>query len=90
MNNKDSKKNFIIDYAFFIVMTAAAAVITFILFKNQAIHGVIYHESNFAIDRFHSDMYAYMQEMQGLFSGYNFPYPIYFKLSAFFNIFYYP
>ena len=49
MNNKDSKKNFIIDYAFFVVMTAAAAVITFILFKNQAIHGVIYHESNFAI-----------------------------------------
>ena len=90
MNNKDSKKNFIIDYAFFIVMTAAAAVITFILFKNQAIHGVIYHESNFAIDRFHSDMYAYMQEMQGLFSGYNFPYPIYFKLSAFFNIFFSP
>ena len=56
MNNKDSKKNFIIDYVFFIVMTAAAAVITFILFKNQAINGVIYHESDFAIDRLHSDM----------------------------------
>ena len=87
MNNKGSKKNFIIDYVFFGIMTAVIAVITFILFKNQAVWGVVYHQSDFAIDRFHSDMYAYMQEMQGLFSGYNFPYPIYFKLSALFNIF---
>ena len=38
-------------------------------------------------DTYKSDMYAYILEMQGLDSGYSFPYPILFKLGAFFNLF---
>jgi hypothetical protein len=34
-----------------------------------------------------SDMKAYILEMQGLDSGYSFPYPVLFKFSAFLNIF---
>ncbi len=36
---------------------------------------------------YHSDMKAYILEMQGLESGYSFPYPILFKTAAFFDIF---
>ncbi len=84
----DKKK--IADYCIFGLLTAAVAVVTFILFYNQAVSGVIYHETDFQVDRFHSDMFAYMQEMQGLDSGYSFPYPVFFKLSALFNIFFTP
>ncbi len=34
-----------------------------------------------------SDIYAYMQEMQGIDSGYSFPYPIFFLTGKFFNLF---
>ncbi len=90
MDEKTRKINKIIDYCIFFAMTACVAVVTFILFKNQAVHGIIYHESGLTIDRFHSDMYAYMQEMQGLDSGYSFPYPVFFKLSALFNLIFSP
>lgn len=35
---------------------------------------------------YHSDMKAYILEMQGLESGYSFPYPVLFKLSALFHL----
>ena len=34
-----------------------------------------------------SDIYAYMQEMQGIDSGYSFPYPIFFLTGKFFDLF---
>lgn len=35
-----------------------------------------------------SDIYAYMQEMQGIDSGYSFPYPVFFLTGKFFNLFF--
>ena len=87
MADKKKDTNKILDYCIFAFIALGVAAVTFILFHNQAVSGVIYHESDFAIDRFHSDMFAYMQEMQGLDSGYSFPYPVFFKLSALFNLF---
>ena len=34
-----------------------------------------------------SDIYAYMQEMQGIDSGYSFPYPVFFLTGRFFDLF---
>ena len=72
------KKNQIIDAVFFGVVLGIASVVTFILFNNQT-HG--------SEALYHSDMKAYILEMQGLDSGYSFPYPVFFKLSAFINLF---
>lgn len=66
------------DLAFFIVLLLAYTAVTFYLFYHQAIGNE---------DWFHSDMKAYMLEMQGLDSGYDFPYPVFFKLGAFFHLF---
>ena len=63
---KEKKYAKIIEYIYFAALVSFFAVITFVLFYNQAVNGIVYHESGFTIDRFHSDMYAYMQEMQGL------------------------
>lgn len=73
-----SKKNKLIDTAVFGVLFLAASVVTFILF---------YHQTTGNEGFYHSDMKAYILEMQGLDSGYSFPYPIFFKLSAFIHLF---
>lgn len=86
MDKTKSNKNIIIDYCIFALCVIAVAIITFILFNNQAVYGVIARQTDFSVDLYHSDMYAYMQEMQGLDSGYSFPYPVFFKLSALFNL----
>lgn len=59
-------------------MLLVAAGVMLILFHRQtvAITGV-----------YDSDMKAYILEMQGLDSGYDFPYPIFFKLSALIHLF---
>lgn len=57
------------------------AAVTFTLFYRQCA------ESMIGSGLYHSDMKAYILEMQGLDSGYSFPYPILFKLSAFFDLF---
>ena len=36
---------------------------------------------------YNSDILAYMQEMQGIDSGYSFPYPLFFAMGRFFNLF---
>ena len=36
---------------------------------------------------YNSDILAYMQEMQGIDSGYSFPYPVFFAIGRFFNLF---
>ena len=67
-----------IDVVVFTLLLVVASVVTFILFYRQTFGSEVLY---------HSDMKAYILEMQGLDSGYSFPYPIFFKLSAFFHLF---
>ena len=71
----------VLDYGIFALMLTAVSVITFCLFYRQCV------ESMLGSGLYHSDMKAYILNMQGLDSGYSFPYPVFFKLSAFFHLF---
>ena len=71
----ENRKNFI-EIAVFAVLVAVASAVTFWLFYRQCV------ESLLGSGLYHSDMKAYILEMQGLDSGYSFPYPILFKLAA--------
>ena len=75
---EQNKKNKILDAAIFLLLLALASTVTFILFYKQTLGSP---------EGYHSDMKAYILEMQGLDSGYSFPYPVFFKLSAFINLF---
>lgn len=77
MNTKQREKW--IDWGIFAGMLLLASAVTFVLFYRQTLAegGGLYH----------SDMKAYILEMQGLDSGYSFPYPLFFKLGAFFHLF---
>ncbi len=75
---KLSSKKRLIDSGVFAVLLLAVSAITLTLF---------YRQCTGSPELYHSDMKAYILEMQGLDSGYSFPYPIFFKLSAFFNLF---
>lgn len=66
------------DWVFFGLMLAGFTVMMFTLFYRQTLGNPNYY---------HSDMKAYILEMQGLDSGYSFPYPVFFKLGAFFHLF---
>ncbi len=79
MEQKRQKRDKWIDIVIFGVLLAVVTVITFILFYRQTFGSP---ETGY-----HSDMKAYILEMQGLDSGYHFPYPIFFKLSALFHLF---
>ena len=72
------RKNRIIDGAVFLGLLAAVSAVTFVLFYRQTLGNPGYYPS---------DMKAYILEMQGLDSGYSFPYPVFFKLSAFIHLF---
>ena len=61
----------------FIVYT----IFSFELFNNQA-----HHESFEKFQWFMSDIDAYLEEMQGIDSGFDFPYPIFFMLGRFFML----
>lgn len=78
LKNNKAEKNKILDGAVFAVLLAAVSALTLVLF---------YRQTQGSPERYHSDMKAYILEMQGLDSGYSFPYPIFFKLSAFLNLF---
>ncbi len=78
MNKKQIK---ILDTLLFTVLLIIYTIITFTLFYNQAYGNP---------SSYHSDVKAYILEMQGLDSGYSFPYPIFFKLGALFNLFFVP
>jgi len=67
-----------IDTAVFVVLLAAVSAVTLILF---------YRQTTGSPERYHSDMKAYILEMQGLESKYNFPYPVFFKLGALIHLF---
>ena len=68
----------IIDWTFFAILLLLFSGVTLWLFHQQTLGSP---------ERYHSDMKAYILEMQGLDSGYSFPYPILFKLGAFFHLF---
>ncbi len=73
------KRNHIIDVAVFLVLLAAVSAVTLTLFHRQTLGS--------PQEGYHSDMKAYILEMQGLDSGYDFPYPVFFKLAAFIHLF---
>lgn len=72
---KNQRRNRIIDAAVFAVLLAAVSAVTLQLF---------YGQTQWDVD---SDMDAYILEMQGLESGYSFPYPVFFKLAALVHLF---
>ena len=72
---KENKKNWI-EIPVFATLVAIASAVTFWLFYRQCV------ESMLGTGLYHSDMKAYILEMQGLDSGYSFPYPVLFKLAA--------
>ncbi len=63
---------------FFVTLWILYTAVTTYLFYHQAIGNVNWY---------HSDVKAYILEMQGLDSGYEFPYPVFFKLGALFDLF---
>lgn len=79
---KQNKKNNINwDFCIFAVLFIGVVAVTFTLFHRQCV------ESMVGSGLYHSDMKAYILEMQGLDSGYSFPYPVLFMLSAFWDLF---
>ena len=75
MKLKISKKAKI---AYFLLL-AAYTCLLFVLFRNQAFH--------LEYEHYGSDVDAYILEMQGIDSGFDFPYPVYFMLGRFFALF---
>ena len=72
---RNNVENFI-EIVVFAVLVGIASAVTLWLFYRQCV------ESMLGTGLYHSDMKAYILEMQGLDSGYSFPYPILFKLAA--------
>lgn len=72
------KRNRIVDTVVFAALLVAVSAVTLTLFHRQTLGNP---------QHYHSDMKAYILEMQGLDSGYSFPYPVFFKLSAFLHLF---
>jgi len=68
----------VIDISIFVFLLIVVSAVTLTLFHRQTLGSP---------ERYHSDMKAYILEMQGLDSGYSFPYPIFFKTAAFLNLF---
>ncbi|MCM1090195.1 MAG: hypothetical protein NC092_04005 [Butyrivibrio sp.] len=81
LNKENLEKASLIDYGIFALLLLVTLAVTFALFYRQCV------ESMLASGLYHSDMKAYILEMQGLDSGYSFPYPILFKTAAFFHLF---
>jgi len=72
------RRNRIIDVMGFGVVLFVVSAVTLVLFENQ-VYG--------NIEEYSSDMKAYILEMQGLDSGYHFPYPVFFKIAALIHLF---
>lgn len=75
---KEKKSIQLADRVFFGLLLLLYTVVTGYLFYHQAIGNEQW---------FHSDIGVYLLEMQGLESGADFAYPVFFKLGAFFNLF---
>ncbi|MBP5198012.1 MAG: hypothetical protein J6033_03060 [Lachnospiraceae bacterium] len=80
-NNEKTLKY--IEWGVFFLLLCFISTVTYTLFMKQ-----VYGGGGSGI--YESDMAAYILEMQGKDSGFSFPYPIYFKISAFFNLFMIP
>ncbi len=76
--NRVEKRKQMIDWGLFGVLLLGVSAVTLWLFYRQAVGSP---------ELYHSDMKAYILEMQGLDSGYSFPYPVFFKVAAFFHLF---
>lgn len=72
------KKIQYIDYVLFALLLVVYIGITYWLFSKQVYGSEMLY---------HSDMKAYILEMQGLDSGYSFPYQLFFKFAAFLHLF---
>ena len=70
---KPIDRDWAIDWILFAVLLAVVSGVTLTLFHRQTLGSP---------QSYHSDMKAYILEMQGLESKYNFPYPVFFKLAA--------
>ena len=75
---RKGRKDRFIDVVFFGILLLAVSAVTLFLFNRQT-HG--------RPGYYHSDMKAYVLNMQGLDSGYSFPYPVFFKVGALINLF---
>lgn len=78
-----SNRDLVIDITVFVILLMIASAILLDLFYKQA---TIIHTYN-PDDSYKSDMKAYIEEIQGIDSGYSFPYPVYFKTAALINLF---
>lgn len=70
--------NHVVDWAVFAVLLTAVSAVTLTLFHRQTLGNPGWY---------HSDMKAYILEMQGLESKYSFPYPVFFKFAALIHLF---
>lgn len=77
MREKNNRDKWIDALVFGILLIIVSAVML-VLF---------YRQTTGDTGRYHSDMKAYILEMQGLDSGYSFPYPVFFNVGAFFHLF---
>ncbi len=77
-NERKPNQSKIIDSAVFALLLIAVSAVTLFLFHRQTLGSP---------EAYHSDMKAYILEMQGLDSGYSFPYPVFFKIAAFLDWF---
>lgn len=76
-------RDLVIDITVFVMLLMIASTILLNLFYKQATIFYTYNPD----DSYKSDMKAYVEEIQGIDSGYSFPYPVYFKTAAFINLF---
>ncbi len=67
-----------------IILFSALFVLFTVLLWRLVYCQTIYAERT---DGYYSDILAYMQEMQGIDSGYSFPYPVFFAMGRFFHLF---
>ena len=72
------RRNQVVDTVVFLALLTAVSAVTLVLFYRQTMGNP---------DSYHSDMKAYILEMQGLDSGYRFPYPVFFKIGALIHLF---
>ena len=83
IGHKDGNRAFnrdkIIDTIVFLILLAVVSALTLTLFYRQTLGSP---ETGY-----HSDMKAYILEIQGLNTKYDYPYPVFFKLAAFFHLF---
>lgn len=75
---EQTKRNKWVDRIFFVGLLLVASTVTLLLFHRQTLGNP---------EHYHSDMKAYIQEIQGLNEKYSYPYPVFFKIAAFLNLF---